>query len=311
MDVTRYRLDPPPLERKNDVGAWRRALDNAHSQLEHQYNRCSTGPAAWVLHSAARHCGVSHLLSVHGTVRAAVSATICISTFICGMHDGNVMTRPVAWCRLMNLELLLKFGPAAWKVHNASLEAHNSRCAAMTRAMHDLIVCTWAKQTQPVDYVQNAAALKQHALIHPFCRADWRRSQHSFNPGLTTSIENGNCSRQRWAPTWRSWSRSGRAWSAKTGRSRQPAQGSRARSPVCRVQRQPSPPLTASLTWTQWTLSATAQTIPVCHTRRDGVPLPVAIRCAPDVAASQQTKCARRGLSHTHANSVGCLVTHA
>ena len=41
IDVTRYRLDPPPLERKNDVGAWRRALDNAHSQLEHQYNRCS------------------------------------------------------------------------------------------------------------------------------------------------------------------------------------------------------------------------------------------------------------------------------
>ncbi len=39
MDVTRYRLDPPPPERKNDVGAWRRALDNAHSQLEHQYNR--------------------------------------------------------------------------------------------------------------------------------------------------------------------------------------------------------------------------------------------------------------------------------
>ena len=40
MDVTRYQLDPPPLERKNDVSAWRRALDNAHSQLEHQYNRC-------------------------------------------------------------------------------------------------------------------------------------------------------------------------------------------------------------------------------------------------------------------------------
>ncbi len=41
MDVTRYQLDPPPPERKNDVNAWRRALDNAHSQLEHQYNRCA------------------------------------------------------------------------------------------------------------------------------------------------------------------------------------------------------------------------------------------------------------------------------
>ena len=41
MDVTRYQLDAPPPERKNDVNAWRRALDNAHSQLEHQYNRCA------------------------------------------------------------------------------------------------------------------------------------------------------------------------------------------------------------------------------------------------------------------------------
>jgi len=32
--------------------------------------------------------------------------------------------------RLMNLELLLKFGPTAWKVQNAWLEAHNSRCEA-------------------------------------------------------------------------------------------------------------------------------------------------------------------------------------
>ena len=39
MDTTRYRLDPPPLNRRNDISAWRAAVDNAHSQLEHQYNR--------------------------------------------------------------------------------------------------------------------------------------------------------------------------------------------------------------------------------------------------------------------------------
>ncbi len=39
LDTNRYRLDPPPLNQRHDVGAWKRALDNAHSQLEHQYNR--------------------------------------------------------------------------------------------------------------------------------------------------------------------------------------------------------------------------------------------------------------------------------
>jgi pre-mRNA-splicing factor SPF27 len=39
LDIVRYRLDEPPLNRRNDVAAWRAALDNAHAQLEHQYNR--------------------------------------------------------------------------------------------------------------------------------------------------------------------------------------------------------------------------------------------------------------------------------
>lgn len=43
LDIARYRLDEPPLNRRNDVTAWRDALENAHSQLEHQYNRCGHG----------------------------------------------------------------------------------------------------------------------------------------------------------------------------------------------------------------------------------------------------------------------------
>lgn len=39
LDIARYRLDEPPLNRRNDLAAWCSALDNAHSQLEHQYNR--------------------------------------------------------------------------------------------------------------------------------------------------------------------------------------------------------------------------------------------------------------------------------
>ena len=41
LDIARYRLDEPSLNRRNDMAAWRSALDNAHSQLEHQYNRYS------------------------------------------------------------------------------------------------------------------------------------------------------------------------------------------------------------------------------------------------------------------------------
>ena len=41
MDTKRYNLDPPPAAKRNDYAAWRQSLDNAYSQLEHQYNRCA------------------------------------------------------------------------------------------------------------------------------------------------------------------------------------------------------------------------------------------------------------------------------
>ncbi|KAI8466280.1 MAG: breast carcinoma amplified sequence 2 [Monoraphidium minutum] len=54
LDITRFRLDPPPMAKRGDVGAWRSALDNAGAQLEHQLNRISNlelllkfGPNAW------------------------------------------------------------------------------------------------------------------------------------------------------------------------------------------------------------------------------------------------------------------------
>ena len=45
LDLQRCLLEPPPLEKRNDFAAWKKALDNAHSQLEHQYNRCSCASA--------------------------------------------------------------------------------------------------------------------------------------------------------------------------------------------------------------------------------------------------------------------------
>ncbi len=46
MDTKRYNLDPPPAAKRNDYAAWRQALDNAYSQLEHQYNRLAAGCCA-------------------------------------------------------------------------------------------------------------------------------------------------------------------------------------------------------------------------------------------------------------------------
>lgn len=53
-DTMRYRLDPPPQNKRSDVAAWKIAIDNAMAQLEHQSTRVVNlelalkyAPAAW------------------------------------------------------------------------------------------------------------------------------------------------------------------------------------------------------------------------------------------------------------------------
>ena len=94
LDMTRVMLDPPPLEKRNDYGAWKRALDNAHSQLEHQYNRC----ADWAAPSTASSNGACACWSrrVSGMGGGEYAAGVGESPVL--MHPGGVsraVCRPV------------------------------------------------------------------------------------------------------------------------------------------------------------------------------------------------------------------------
>lgn len=105
LDMTRILLEPPPLEKRNDYGAWKRALDNAHSQLEHQYNR------------------------------------------------------------LVNLELLKKYGATVWSVHNTVLEAHSNRLEQEA-----------ADVGQRIDQINRERKLQQTAVGQELAdlQAEWR-----------------------------------------------------------------------------------------------------------------------------------------
>jgi len=39
LNMSKYELQPPPLNKQNDANAWRDAIKNAQAQLEHQYLR--------------------------------------------------------------------------------------------------------------------------------------------------------------------------------------------------------------------------------------------------------------------------------
>jgi len=73
-----------------------------------------------------------------------ISGTAALSNF--GQQHVKCCCKVL--CRLMNLELLLKFGPTSWKVHNASLEAYNSRCAADVAD-----TCASVMKVAPVDWI--------------------------------------------------------------------------------------------------------------------------------------------------------------
>lgn len=68
LDRKRFECLPPPDNRKNDVTAWHSVLDNAHSQMEHSYNKLlntelmlAHGPKQWQAYIRSLEVGCKRL----------------------------------------------------------------------------------------------------------------------------------------------------------------------------------------------------------------------------------------------------------
>ena len=136
MDTARYNLPPPPEGQRGDPAAWRAALDNAHAQLEHQYNRCGARAAG----QQPPHCRCSCWAARQRRARppqARGSAPPRRRRFKPAVGNAAkpssprlpslatpLPPRPFS---LVNLELLLKFGPDAWRMHNEALASFVAR----------------------------------------------------------------------------------------------------------------------------------------------------------------------------------------
>lgn len=120
LDAARHHLDPPPPGLRSDVSAWRQALANARTQLQHQS------------------------------------------------------------LKLANLDLMLKYGANAWRVHNQHLEAFNSRLQKGTaEARRDIELLNRDRKLNQLSAGAELTRLKQqwtglvekNAEIEAACRA--------------------------------------------------------------------------------------------------------------------------------------------
>lgn len=81
LDLVRYSLNKPDASKLGDLRAWQAALDNAHSQLQHQDNRLLNlelllkyGTNAWRAQNEALSSHLAHLQAQLTSTRKAVDA---------------------------------------------------------------------------------------------------------------------------------------------------------------------------------------------------------------------------------------------
>eukprot|EP00908_Phaeocystis_cordata_P006975 Transcript_17617.p3 GENE.Transcript_17617~~Transcript_17617.p3 ORF type:complete len:155 (-),score=64.44 Transcript_17617:24-488(-) len=81
IDTSRYQLDAPPQAKQADPVAWRRAVENAEAQLEHQANRLTNlellqkhGANLWLAHLNALSGASAGLAAVHTDLAGQIEA---------------------------------------------------------------------------------------------------------------------------------------------------------------------------------------------------------------------------------------------
>ena len=94
----------------------------------------------------------------------------------------NRYTDRVVMCRLLNLELLLQFGPRAWQAHIKHLEVAQERCKTS--------VLPLAKHCWPDCHTLHAPCRPTQPALHAFGLSDMHAAQDSMQHSLRNSPTN-------------------------------------------------------------------------------------------------------------------------
>lgn len=101
IDVSRYQLDAPPQAKQGDVGAWRRAVDNAQAQLDHQGNRiCNLE----LLQQYGANAWRAHLNSLEAASKALGAGVAAAAAEVEATNRKRKAEQTEAGPRLMRLE---------------------------------------------------------------------------------------------------------------------------------------------------------------------------------------------------------------
>eukprot|EP01111_Echinosteliopsis_oligospora_P008157 TRINITY_DN23641_c0_g1_i1.p1 TRINITY_DN23641_c0_g1~~TRINITY_DN23641_c0_g1_i1.p1 ORF type:complete len:219 (-),score=76.63 TRINITY_DN23641_c0_g1_i1:567-1223(-) len=82
LDITRYKVEPPPQSKRGDVSAWEAAIRNAQAQTEHQETRAvnidllnNYGANMWKMHNADLQKSLTNLTDITTTFKKDIEQT--------------------------------------------------------------------------------------------------------------------------------------------------------------------------------------------------------------------------------------------